>query len=118
MDLPPPYPLDLKRAAAWKYVGYPGFSQFMASSNNSFAVRRFEALNVRILLYLQNDIVIKERELQQLDEVSQEPQQDDLETGCGSFMLDAGSTREQLLKDLSVLVKDYSRSCTAIMASE
>jgi hypothetical protein len=65
---------------------------------------------VRILLYLQNDIVIKERELQDLDETSKGPQQDGLETGCGSFLLDVDSPRQQLLDHLAVLMKEYSQS--------
>lgn len=100
--------LDLERAAAWKYVGYPAFSSLMASSNDCFAIRRFDTLNVRVLLKLQNEIVLKERELGELDEDSKRPT-NGVETGCGSFLLDANGLREELLKEISNLVKDYSQ---------
>lgn len=108
--------LDLERAAAWKYVGYPGFSSLMASSNDCFAIRQFGTLNVRVLLKLQNEIVVKERALWELDEESKWPT-NGVETGCGSFLLDAGGPREQLLKEISDLLKDYSQLLHAQTAS-
>ena len=98
---------DIERSAAWKFVGYPGFSNLMASSNDCFAVRRFGALNIRVLLRLQNEIVIKERALSAIDE-SSKGQFEDGERGCGSFRLDADGARAELLDDIAVLLKDYS----------
>ncbi|KAK3069334.1 hypothetical protein LTR53_012397 [Teratosphaeriaceae sp. CCFEE 6253] len=94
------------RAAAWKYVGYPGFSRFMASSNDCLALRKFSSLNVRVLLKLQNDIVDLERRLDEMDHFTKKlPGR---EGGCGSFRLDTGSPREAILKKIAAALEDYN----------
>ena len=100
--------VDLEAIAAWKYVGYPGFSKFMASSNDCFALRKFGDLNVRVLLKLQNEIVRKERELRQMDQFTMDLP--DTQGGCGSFRLDANTPRERLLDEIASLLEDYSLS--------
>ena len=78
----------------------------MASSNDCFAIRKFGSLNVRVLLNLQNQIVIKERELMAMDQASKNPAEETL--GCGSLRLDVSTTRAQLLDDIGAVLKDYS----------
>ncbi|CAH0028372.1 unnamed protein product [Clonostachys rhizophaga] len=51
----------------WKYVGYDGYSKFIASDSDFFILRRFSTLNVRIALALQDDISSLEEELAALD---------------------------------------------------
>ena len=95
--------LDTERAAAWKYVGYPKLSTLMASSNDCFAMRKFGALNIRVLLKLQNDIVTKERTLLEMDQASRKGH------GCHSLQLDENTPRERLLDQIAALTKDYSK---------
>lgn len=98
---------DLERRAAWKYVGYPGFSRFMASSNDCFALRKFTSLNVRTLLKLQNNVVELERRLDEMDNFSMNLPPD--EGGCASFRLDANSPREELLDEIEAALDKYSQ---------
>ena len=99
---------DLERRAAWKYVGYPGFSRFMASSNDCFALRKFTSLNVRVLLRLQNNVVELERRLDEMDNFTKNLPPD--QGGCASFRLDADSPREELLEEIDVALAKYSKS--------
>lgn len=107
----------LERRAAWKYVGYPGFSRFMASSNDCFALRKFTGLNVRVLLKLQNNVVELERRLDEMDDFTKNLPPD--EGGCASFRLDADSPREELLEEIDVALAKYSKSsakvCTTVL---
>ena len=97
---------DFERKAAWKYVGYPGFSRFMASSNDCFALRKFTGLNVRVLLKLQNNVVELERRLDEMDNFSMNLPPG--EGGCASFRLDADSPREKLLEEIDAALDKYS----------
>ena len=97
---------DFERKAAWKYVGYPGFSRFMASSNDCFALRKFTGLNVRVLLKLQNTVVELERRLDEMDNFTMDLPPG--EGGCASFRLDANSPREKLLEEIDTALDKYS----------
>ncbi|KAF2622058.1 hypothetical protein BU25DRAFT_443440 [Macroventuria anomochaeta] len=55
-----------KQNKAWKYEGYSGFSEWMASDDDFFIVRRFGTINARVILWMQNQIVEKERKLAEL----------------------------------------------------
>lgn len=96
-----------ERTMAWKYVGYPGFSRFISSSDDLLALRRFKEVNVRVLLRLQDDIVQLERELTREDDYTKSlPGQ---RGNCASLRLDAGSPRENTLTQLQHHLKDYSK---------
>lgn len=97
---------EAQKNEAWKYVGYPRFSRFMASSTDCFAVRKFCHLNVRVLLKLQDDIVKLERKLMEMDLHSMNMAKG--KGGCGSFRLDADTPRERLLNVIGEKTKDYS----------
>ena len=56
------------REKAWKYVGYKGFSQWLASSDDFLVVRRFDTLAARVLLLLQWELVKIEKDLSDLDD--------------------------------------------------
>jgi len=77
---------------------------WMASSNDFFLLRRFSPLQVRCLLYLQNEIAVKSK---QLDEWNKSTENDwnDKDTESHSR-----SHRPQFLSDLVSLLKDYSES--------
>jgi len=54
---------EFRRNHAYKYFGYPEFCRFVATENDFFLLRRFGALNARVLLNLQHDIIQLENEL-------------------------------------------------------
>ena len=87
---------------AWKTVGYPGFARWIASSNDVFIIRRFGALNARVILLMQDQIVRKEMELDAIDFIeSQEGRNDSLRG-------EKGDEREHILLELKALLKEYS----------
>lgn len=51
----------------WKYIGYKGYSSFLASEDEFFIIRRFDVLNVRISLSLQDELSVLEDELSKID---------------------------------------------------
>lgn len=52
----------------WKYTGYRAFCEWSASDNDLLVVRRFSALNTRVVLKMQDEIVQLEDELAGIDE--------------------------------------------------
>ncbi|KAJ4857724.1 ABC transporter transmembrane region 2 domain-containing protein [Trichoderma breve] len=58
---------SLEQTVPWKYVGYRGYSRFISSDDDFFILRRFSVLNVRVSLALQNQLVMLERQLNELD---------------------------------------------------
>jgi len=107
-----------KHEVAWQYYGYPALSEWMASANDFFLLRRFSPLQVRCLLYLQNQIAVKGKELEGWDTFAkcQAP-----EKGSSGWIDNdpealAGNPRPRILKELLPLLKDYSefsRVCRA-----
>ncbi|KAL0783585.1 hypothetical protein CaCOL14_001492 [Colletotrichum acutatum] len=51
----------------WKYIGYKGYSSFITSEDDFFILRRFDTLNVRVALALQDELSGLEEELEALD---------------------------------------------------
>jgi hypothetical protein len=103
-------PPEAKSNVAWQYHGYPALSKWMASSNDFFLLRRFSPLQVRCLLYLQNQIAVKSKQLDEWDTFAmcQEPERgnsgridDDPETL-------PGNPRPRILREILPLLKDYS----------
>lgn len=89
----------------WKYEGYPAFTEWMASSNDFLVLRRFSKTSSRVLLYLQHEITLKEKRLDECDRWTMSLPGS--QGGCGSFVHDAGSPREKIIKELSPLLKEY-----------
>ena len=54
-------------AQPWKYLGYRAFCEWSASDNELFVLRRFTALNTRVILKMQDEIVQLEEELAEID---------------------------------------------------
>lgn len=90
----------------WKYLGYPGFATWGASSKDAFVLRRFNALHARVILSMQDQIVRKEDELQSLDRwCTTRP--DDIDNG--TFRHDMEPRRNAVLDDLRIRLKEYSK---------
>ena len=66
LDSTKPSQQELNRKP-WKYVGYKAFSEWAASDNDFFVLRRFGALNTRVILKLQDEISELEEELEKLE---------------------------------------------------
>lgn len=107
-----PVSLEEWRSKPWKYKGYPAFSRWMASSNDFFLVRRFEQLNVRVLLFMQDRISEKEELLLTIDTCAQ--QSPDEVGNSGSLRDDPRQDRKDLLLELSHLLREYSASSGSI----
>src|SRR4051812_48737888 len=68
-SLPPEPPLTPEEVEKkpWKYIGYRGYADFIASENDFYIVRRFAALNTRAALALQDKVSVLEEQLEDLD---------------------------------------------------
>lgn len=104
--LVPPSDSEIARKP-WKYIGYPGFATWSASSKDAFVVRRFNTAHARVILYMQHKIAQKESELAELDRRCI-TRPDDVDNG--TFRYDIEPRRNALLDDLRVQLKEYSRS--------
>jgi hypothetical protein len=100
----------------WKDVGYRGFSAFLASDDDFLIFRRFGALNARLLLYLQDEIVVLEEQLRRLEEKHAHPTAADIHNG--SFRQEALPERKALLDTISKKVREYSKLLNAHQATE
>lgn len=101
-----------KRKAPYQYHGYPSLSEWMASSNDFFVLRRFSPTQVRCLLYLQNEIASREKELQNWDLFAR--CQTAGKGNSGTIISDpatlAENPRPRLLRELIPLLHQYSKS--------
>ncbi|PVH88906.1 hypothetical protein DL98DRAFT_622567 [Cadophora sp. DSE1049] len=87
----------------WKYIGYRGYVDFIASENDFYIMRRFAALNTRAALALQDEVVVLEERLERLDRrhCRRVPENDH----NGSFREDREERRELLGKIVDALTK-------------
>lgn len=69
--MPEPFPPQLTqdniREKPWRYIGYKGFSEWLASDEDFFIVRRFDTLASRVILTLQWELTKLEAKLTELD---------------------------------------------------
>ncbi|KAI9770037.1 MAG: hypothetical protein M1839_003301 [Geoglossum umbratile] len=82
----------------WKHAGYRVFSRWMASDPAFFIVRRFGALNARVILCLQDEIAKHEEELDALDRHFRADALPD-DTNNGSFRNDPCMERKKLIEE-------------------
>jgi hypothetical protein len=115
---------ELKAKMQSKYVGYPALATWMASSTDFFILRRFDYLNARVLLTLQDRIVEKEERLKELDleevwapipekMLGPSPDTKSLLTSSsmnGSVRGLLDPKRRVLLDEIKDLLKEYSKS--------
>ncbi|KAI1133664.1 hypothetical protein F5Y10DRAFT_228301 [Nemania abortiva] len=93
---------DIERKP-WKYVGYRGYTQLVASEDDFFILRRFNSLNIRVALLLQDEIAVLENELAEIDQMASRKDSEDVHNG--SFRQDQsdraavlGKIRQQILQ--------------------
>jgi len=101
---PSPSEINLK---PWKYLGYRAFSEWAASSDDFFIVRRFKSLNTRVIFQLQDDISRLETELETLDVDNSRLSSQDVDNG--TLRHDQIERRTQILRDSFSKLKDYSK---------
>jgi hypothetical protein len=89
----------------WKYIGYKGYSSFIASETDFYIVRRFASLNTRIALALQDQVSVLEEELQALDARYSRRNAEDLHNG--SFR-DDREDRTALVEKIAEKLMKYS----------
>lgn len=102
--LPPLTSEEIKRAP-WRYVGYSGFSKWMASSNDYLVIRRFDSLATRVILLLQWELTKLEDQLAKLDFKLSREVVKDLHNGCFELDLDE---RLKLIRDIGTKLKEYN----------
>ena len=90
----------------WKFYGYKAFSAWSASDNDFFAIRRFGALNTRVILKWQDDICRLEEKLAKIDD--ENSQVDGIRVNNGSFRKDIKG-RNEILENCFTKLKQYSR---------
>lgn len=92
----------------WKYIGYKSYAWLLSSDDDFLMFRRFGTLNARVLLSMQDDLVVAEEKLKELD--SQYSQKDAPRQHNGSFRLESAqqTERKELLLDIKNKLKEYS----------
>ncbi len=91
----------------WKDVGYPGFSILAGSSNDLFVLRRFSALNARVIMLMQDRIVRLEQELDEEDRACL--RENGTQADSGTFRHEPRPKRLQILEELEDRLKRYSK---------
>lgn len=89
----------------WKYVGYKGYSEFLASENDFFIFRKFALLNSRTALALQDQLSVLEGELEELDKRYSKKSASDVNNGS---YRDDQADREELLGNIYDKLVKYS----------
>jgi hypothetical protein len=91
-----------KKTEPERYVGYPGLVSHMTETQN-LIFRRFDEVHVRLLLYVQDQIVQLETQLRKLDD------QNIAEKGMhnGTFREDVDRVRVEIMERLRILVGEY-----------
>ncbi|KAH7408759.1 hypothetical protein DE146DRAFT_777400 [Phaeosphaeria sp. MPI-PUGE-AT-0046c] len=85
----------------WKYVGYKLFSRWIASDPSFMIVRRFGALNARVALSLQDEIVELEEKLDYMDKVYSSREVPDAHNGTfRDDPFDGDNDRKMLIREV------------------
>lgn len=91
----------------WKYIGYRGYSTFLASDTDFFILRRFARANSLVALALQDQVSETIEELERLDVQSSRKETGDIDNG--SFRNNTKEHRD-LLEELHSRLTKYSES--------
>jgi len=94
----------------WKYVGYRGYTEFLASENDFLIFRRFSTVSTRIALMLQHQVSVLEAKLDLLD--VRYSKRDAVDVNNGSFR-DDEDDRLQVFEELRVKLLEYSKYYTS-----
>lgn len=90
-----------------KYTGYPAFANFVASDADFFVLRRFDRLNARVLLSLQDDICHIEEQLDEIDRSCAAKNAGDINNGTVRY--DEVEERRELIDQAGSKLKEYSQ---------
>jgi hypothetical protein len=90
----------------WKYTGYRQFSRFTASSPDFFLVRRFDVLNARVALNLQDQLSELEERLEAMDILYSRKEARDVNNGT---FRDELPDRAALLAEIQSKLVQYSQ---------
>ncbi|TVY31443.1 hypothetical protein LSUB1_G008906 [Lachnellula subtilissima] len=82
----------------WKYIGYIGYADFLASENDFFIFRKFASLNCRVALSLQDQLSVLESDLEDIDTRYSKKNVEDVNNG--SFR-DDSEDRTELVDKIS-----------------
>ena len=88
------------------YKGYHGYSAFLASDSDFCSFRRFDQLNLRVILALQDKITCLEEELEDIDRLYS--RQDVPDENNGSFRHDTRQERVKCIWKIKDALEDYS----------
>lgn len=94
------------RPKPWRDEGYPAFSSWMVSSEDFLVLRRFDQVNTRILLLMQDRIARLEDDLLKIDATAR--QSPDELADSSSLRDDPQTERLIVLERLTSEVKAYS----------
>ncbi|KAI1743328.1 hypothetical protein F4680DRAFT_409826 [Xylaria scruposa] len=97
-------PPDYKKKQ-WKYVGYQGFCEFLASDNDFLVLRRFSRLAIRVLLALQDELSELEEQLETLEKQLMDQQSPD--THNGSFRQETEQARLRLIHEIDKRLRSF-----------
>jgi hypothetical protein len=99
----------------YKTEGYQAFSKWMASDDDFFVLRKFEALNAATILWMQHRISELEHRLQQIHKSIEESKDSD-NLKNSSFKWDAQYMPERtgIMCELSGLLLQYSKHTTTL----
>jgi hypothetical protein len=89
----------------WKFTGYRRFSQFLASDTDFLVIRRFDVLNARVLLWLQDQLCVLEENLERLDKQYSRREAEDVNNGT---MRDEVPDRADMVEKIYKKLKEYS----------
>ncbi|KAI9172619.1 hypothetical protein HJFPF1_02126 [Paramyrothecium foliicola] len=89
----------------WKYIGYQGYANFISSDDELLILRRFDKLNVRAMLALQDEISELEEDLSKLDTYYSAKATEDVHNG--TFRDDVGD-RKSLMQRITPKILQYN----------
>lgn len=95
------------RIKPWKYIGYKGYADLLSSDDDLFILRRFNTLNVRVILAQQDRLSKLEHELAEVDERNSKRDAPDVNNGT---IRDDIEERKLLLDDIRKEIHRYSLS--------
>lgn len=89
----------------WKYIGYRGYSSYLASETDFQIFRRFKTSSVRVILKLQDKVAELEDELESLDKEHERRECEDVNNG--TLRDDDVEGRDELLGKLKLALDEY-----------
>ena len=89
----------------WKYIGYRGYSSYLASETDFLIFRRFEGPSTRIALMLQDRVACLEEQLEVIDSTYE--RRECVDTNNGTFRDEDVDTRRDVLVELKKALDEY-----------